>query len=64
MLLRCLGALGDRARRVIELSFHEELESDQVAVRLELTRGNVRVIRHRALAALRSCLDAPARGSA
>ncbi len=58
VLLRCLGGLGERARRVLELSFHEELESDEVAARLELTRGNVRVIRHRALAALRECLDA------
>lgn len=61
VLLRCLGSLGDRARRVVELSFHEELESDEVATRLALTRGNVRVIRHRALAALRACLDAPVR---
>ncbi len=64
VLLRCLGSLGDRARRVLELSFHEELESEEVATRLALTRGNVRVIRHRALAALRACLDAPARGAA
>jgi RNA polymerase sigma-70 factor (ECF subfamily) len=61
LLLRCLASLGDRARRVLELSFHEELESDEVAQRLALTRGNVRVIRHRALAALRACIDAPAR---
>jgi RNA polymerase sigma-70 factor (ECF subfamily) len=59
VLLRCLASLGDRARRVLELSFHEELEGDEVAARLQLTRGNVRVIRHRALAALRVCLDAP-----
>jgi len=64
VLLRCLGSLGDRARRVLELSFHEELESDEVATRLALTRGNVRVIRHRALAALRACLDAPTREGA
>ena len=64
LLLRCLGSLGDRSRRVLELSFHEELESDEVATRLELTRGNVRVIRHRALATLRACLDAPPRGNA
>ena len=61
VLLRCLGSLGDRARRVLELSFHEELESDEVAERLALSPGNVRVIRHRALAALRACLDAPVR---
>lgn len=61
VLLRCLSLLGDRARQVIQLSFHEELESDEVASRLELTRGNVRVIRHRALAALRACLEAPVR---
>jgi RNA polymerase sigma-70 factor (ECF subfamily) len=59
VLLRCLALLGERPRRVLELSFHEELESDAVAARLEITRGNVRVIRHRALAALRACLDAP-----
>jgi RNA polymerase sigma factor (sigma-70 family) len=64
VLLRCLALLGERPRRVLELSFHEELESDAVAARLEITRGNVRVIRHRALAALRACLDAPARGVA
>ncbi len=64
VLLRCLGSLGDRARRVLELSFHEELPSDQVAVRLEISPGNVRVIRHRALAALRVCLDAPVRRGA
>ena len=64
VLLRCLGSLGDRARRVLELSFHEELRGDEVAARLQLTRGNVRVIRHRALAALRVCLDAPVREGA
>ena len=64
VLLRCLGSLGHRARRVLELSFHEELESGEVATRLALTQGNVRVIRHRALAALRVCLDAPARAGA
>jgi RNA polymerase sigma-70 factor (ECF subfamily) len=64
VLLRCLGSLGDRARRVLELSFHEELKSDEVATRLALTQGNVRVIRHRALAALRACLDAPVREGA
>jgi RNA polymerase sigma-70 factor (ECF subfamily) len=61
VLLRCFSLLGDRARQVLQLSFHEELESDEVASRLELTRGNVRVIRHRALAALRACLEPPVR---
>lgn len=64
LLLRCLGSLGDRPRRVLELSFHEELESHEVAARLQLTQGNVRVIRHRALAAIRACLDAPTREGA
>jgi RNA polymerase sigma-70 factor (ECF subfamily) len=64
VLLRCLASLGDKARRVLELSFHEELQGDEVAARLQLTRGNVRVIRHRALAAMRACLDAPAQESA
>jgi len=64
VLLRCLGSLGDRARRVLEMSFHDDLESDEVATKLALTPGNVRVIRHRALAALRACLDAPVREGA
>lgn len=56
-LLRCLQALEARARRVVMLSFHEERSADEVAAELALSAGNVRVLRHRALGALRSCME-------
>jgi len=56
-LLRCMAALDDRARQVVMLSFNEERPSDEIAARLALSAANVRVVRHRAIAALRRCLD-------
>ena len=56
-LMRCFGALEARARQVVLLSFHEEKEASQIATLLATTSGNVRVVRHRALAALRRCLE-------
>jgi RNA polymerase sigma-70 factor (ECF subfamily) len=60
-LMRCLGKLEERARLVVTLSFHEGQASDSVAATLGTTAGNVRVLRHRAVAALRRCLDEGAR---
>jgi len=40
------------------LSFMEECASDDIAARLAISTANVRVVRHRAIAALRRCLDA------
>lgn len=56
-LLRCLSALEQRAQRVVLLSYTEDLAADEIARRLETTAGNVRVLRHRALASLRRCLE-------
>jgi RNA polymerase sigma-70 factor (ECF subfamily) len=42
---------------VIVLSFYEERTAADVASMLGTTAGNVRVIRHRGLARLRSCVD-------
>jgi RNA polymerase sigma-70 factor (ECF subfamily) len=58
-LVRCMAALDERAREVVWLSFNEERSSDQIAAQLAITAVNVRVLRHRAIAALRRCLDAP-----
>jgi RNA polymerase sigma-70 factor (ECF subfamily) len=58
-LVRCMAALDERGRRVVTLSFHEERPSDQIAALLAMTVANVRVVRHRAIAALRRCLDLP-----
>jgi RNA polymerase sigma-70 factor, ECF subfamily len=63
-LVRCLDALDVRARQVVWLSFNEERSADEIAQRLAISRGNVRVVRHRALAALRRCLDGAEQGSA
>jgi RNA polymerase sigma-70 factor (ECF subfamily) len=54
---RCLVGLDVRARSVLHLSFIREKPVDDIARALETTPGNVRVLRHRALAQLRRCLD-------
>jgi RNA polymerase sigma-70 factor (ECF subfamily) len=58
-LVRCLGTLDERGRRVVMLSFNDERRSDEIASLLAISSANVRVVRHRAITALRRCLDAP-----
>jgi RNA polymerase sigma-70 factor (ECF subfamily) len=58
-LVRCMAGLDDRARQVVMLSFNDERRSDEIATLLAISSANVRVLRHRAIAALRRCLDAP-----
>jgi len=57
-LVRCMGTLDDRGRRIVMLSFNDERPADEIAALLAISAGNVRVLRHRAIAALRRCLDA------
>jgi RNA polymerase sigma-70 factor, ECF subfamily len=56
-LFRCLAALPERPRAVVQLSFTEERTADEIATALGTTAANVRVLRHRAIAQLRECLD-------
>ena len=56
-LIRCLGKLDLRARSVLLLSFQAESGTDEIAQQLAISAANVRVVRHRALARLRKCLD-------
>jgi RNA polymerase sigma-70 factor (ECF subfamily) len=56
-LAGCLEALAERERSVVLLSFFADKAADEVAAALALSAGNVRVIRHRALAKLRACLS-------
>jgi RNA polymerase sigma-70 factor (ECF subfamily) len=56
-LWRCLARLDERSRRVVTLSFRQEKPAEEIAQALETTAGNVRVVRHRAIASLRRCLD-------
>jgi RNA polymerase sigma-70 factor (ECF subfamily) len=57
-LMGCFDRLDLRAKQIVMLSFQQEQSADQIACGLETTAGNVRVLRHRALSALRRCLDA------
>jgi RNA polymerase sigma-70 factor, ECF subfamily len=63
-LERCLGGLPARERKVLYLSFYEDRSAQEIGAALSVAEGNVRVIRHRALARLRACVDQapPARG--
>jgi RNA polymerase sigma-70 factor (ECF subfamily) len=56
-LTRCLTALAERERTVVVLSFYAERDADAIGLELGLSPGNVRVVRHRALARLRTCME-------
>jgi RNA polymerase sigma-70 factor (ECF subfamily) len=56
-LAGCLQALAERERTVVVQTFFADRSGDDVAKELGLSAGNVRVIRHRALARLRVCMD-------
>jgi RNA polymerase sigma-70 factor (ECF subfamily) len=55
----CYSQLTDHARRVIRASFCDDSDDANIAVALSISPANVRVIRHRSLAALRGCLERP-----
>ncbi len=55
-LAGCLEGLAERERSVLLASFFADQSADAAAGQLGLKAGNVRVIRHRALAKLRECM--------
>jgi len=55
-LAACLEALAERERTVVLMTFFADKSGDEVAKELGLSAGNVRVVRHRALARLRACM--------
>jgi RNA polymerase sigma-70 factor, ECF subfamily len=57
-LMRCMQGVELRARTVLHLTFYRDLSADEIATALSTTAGNVRVLRHRAVAQLRDCLEA------
>jgi len=56
----CLSQLPDRERSVVFLTFYGDRPAAAVAREIGVSEGNVRVIRHRALARLRKCVSPPA----
>ena len=54
---RCLGALPERERAVLVMTFYDDRSADAVGSELGLSAGNVRVIRHRGLERLRACMN-------
>ncbi|MCK0509736.1 RNA polymerase sigma factor [Aromatoleum buckelii] len=53
----CLQRLPERERSVLVMSFYEDRPSEDVASMLGLSPGNVRVIRHRGIGRLRTCIE-------
>ena len=54
---RCLERLDARARGVVLATFVDERDAQEVGRSMGLSAGNVRVIRHRALAQLQRCMQ-------
>jgi RNA polymerase sigma-70 factor, ECF subfamily len=56
-LFGCLQSLPERDHQIVRMSFMEERSADEIARRMSLSAGNVRVIRHRAIARLHQCIE-------
>ena len=52
----CLARLGARERVVVLMTFYGEKTASEVGRELGVKEGNVRVIRHRAIERLRTCM--------
>jgi RNA polymerase sigma-70 factor (ECF subfamily) len=59
-LEHCLERLPERERAVVLMTFYDDSSADAVAQALDLSAGNVRVIRHRAVERLRRCIEGTA----
>ena len=59
-LARCVAALRERERSVIVMTYYDETSATETGRHLGISEANVRVIRHRALKQLRSCMEATA----
>lgn len=53
----CLDTLGQSAREAIELRYRRELRMAEIGTRLRRSEGAVKLLVHRARAALRNCLE-------
>ena len=57
-LARCVQGLKERERTVVVLTFYDERTAADSGRALGLSEANVRVIRHRAIKQLRTCMEA------
>lgn len=55
-LIGCLERLSERERTVLVMTFYDDMPAEALARELGLSPANVRVIRHRGLERLRSCV--------
>jgi RNA polymerase sigma-70 factor, ECF subfamily len=53
----CLSQLSERSRDVIRYAYVDGESAPEIAARLAISEGNVRVLRHRTLHALRDCMS-------
>jgi RNA polymerase sigma-70 factor (ECF subfamily) len=53
----CLSQMTGRSRDVIRYAFVEGQSASEIGSRMDMSEGNVRVVRHRALEALRTCMS-------
>jgi RNA polymerase sigma factor (sigma-70 family) len=53
----CLSQMTQRSREVIKHAFVDGESASEIGARLAMTEGNVRVVRHRALESLRTCMS-------
>ena len=58
-LADCMAKLSERARTITVLTFYADRSASEIAEELWVSPNNVRVIRHRALASLHRCMEAP-----
>lgn len=57
LLEDCLSQMTQRSREVLKHAFILGASAQEIATTLSMTDGNVRVVRHRALEALRTCMS-------
>ena len=53
----CLSQITQRSRDVLRHSYVDGRSAAEIAEQLAMTEGNVRVVRHRALEAMRACMS-------
>jgi RNA polymerase sigma-70 factor (ECF subfamily) len=53
----CLSQMTQRSRDVLRHAYVDGHSAAEIGARLAMTEGNVRVVRHRALEALRTCMS-------